>query len=163
MALEGSMERLEIIEALEQFPKILEAEVAGLTDAMLRYRPAEGEWSINEVTGHLRDVAENWYKRFYMVWSQTDPLFVSFDGEALARERAYQDARPEVFLAEMKEHTIKTVELLAHAVDWTRLGMQPGVGRRTLKQFAASLVAHEQEHLSQIRTLKSAQETGIPA
>ena len=151
------MERLEIIETLKHLPDRVEAELQGLSETVLRYRPAEGEWSIKEVTGHLRDVAQNWYKRLYTVWSLTDPVFVSFDGEALARDLAYQDADPREFIGQMREHTLKTVDLLSHAVDWTRLGQQPGVGRRTMKQFAESLIAHEEEHIAQIQALKAAQ------
>ena len=151
------MERLEIIETLKHIPDRVEDEVAGLTETVLRYQPAEGEWSINEVCGHLRDVAQNWSKRLYMVWSLTDPLFVSFDGEALARDLAYQEADPRQFIEEMRRYTDNTVDLLSHAVDWTRTGQQPGVGRRTLKQFAENLVAHEEEHLAQIWALKAAQ------
>src|SRR5688572_25567181 len=130
------MERLEIIETLKHIPDRVEDEVTSLSETVLRYRPAEGEWSINEVCGHLRDVAQNWYKRLYMIWSLTDPLFVSFDGEALARDLAYRDADQRQFIEEMRRYTNDTVDLLSHAVDWTRIGMQPGVGRRTLKQFA---------------------------
>jgi hypothetical protein len=128
-----------------------------LTETVLRYRPAEGEWSMKEVCGHLRDVAQNWYKRLYTVWSLTDPLFISFDGEALARDLAYQETDPRQFIDEMRRYTNQTVDLLSHAVDWTRTGQQPGVGRRTLKQFAENLVVHEEEHLAQIRALKAAQ------
>jgi hypothetical protein len=157
------MDRLEIIETLKHMPDRVEAEVAGLTDTVLRFRPAEAEWSIKEVSGHLRDVAQNWYRRLYTVWSLTDPIFIPFDGEALARDLVYQDADHGALIAEMREHTLKTVDLLSHAVDWTRLGQQPGVGRRTLKQFAESLIAHEEEHLAQIKALKAAAGAGLPA
>jgi hypothetical protein len=157
------MDRLEIIETLKHMPDRLQAEVLGLTETVLRFRPAEGEWSIKEVCGHLRDVAQNWYRRLYTVWSLTDPVFIPFDGEALALDLAYQDADHNAFVAEMREHTLKTVDLLSHAVDWTRLGQQPGVGRRTMKQFAESLIAHEEDHIAQIRALKAAAGAGVSA
>jgi uncharacterized damage-inducible protein DinB len=150
------MERLEIIEGLKHMPDMVEAEVEGLSDADLTYRPAEGEWSIKEVLGHLRDVSHHWRRRLYMVWSQTDPMFISFDGEALVRDLAYQQADTRKFIAEMRQNTLDTVDLLSHAVDWTRLGQQSGVGRRTLKQFAESLIDHWREHLTQIQALKAA-------
>ena len=157
------MERLQIIEELKHLPGGVEAELAGPTEAELRFRPADGEWSIKEVAGHLRDVSFHWHKRLYSVWSFTDPIFVSFDGEALARDLAYQEADPQTFIAEMRVNTLKTVDLLSHAVDWTRLGQQPGVGRRTLKQFAEALIEHEREHLAQIQALKAVQKAATPA
>jgi hypothetical protein len=52
----------------------------------MRYRPAEGEWSIKETIGHLRDYAEIWSKRFHMIWSQTDPLFINHDEQASVQD-----------------------------------------------------------------------------
>ncbi len=152
-----SGERLQIMEALKHLPVAVEEETEGVPESVLRFKPNEGEWSIKEVAGHLRDGAEIWYERLYTVWSLTDPAFPSFDGDALIRERNYQDADLKQVIAEMREHRLKLVELLARAPDWSRLGQQPGVGRRSLRQFAEALVQAEKEHLEQIRTLKAAQ------
>jgi uncharacterized damage-inducible protein DinB len=154
------MERLEIMEALKHLPDRIAAEVAGLSESVLRYRPAEGEWSIKEVVGHLRDSAEVWHKRLYTVTSLTDPLFVSFDGEQWVRDRNYQESNPAQVLAQMHDQRLQTVDLLAHSVDWTRVGQQPGVGRRSLKQFAEFLIEHDEDHLAQIRRLKEASAVG---
>jgi hypothetical protein len=151
-----SADRLEIIEALKAMPERAEAETEGLSDAVLSYRPADGEWSIKEVAGHLRDGAEVWHKRLYQVWAQNDPLFTSYDQDAYVRERNYQEADLRRVFQEMKRFRLETVDLLAHAVDWTRLGQWPGVGRRSLKQLAEALVEAENEHIEQIRSLKRA-------
>jgi hypothetical protein len=148
------MDRLDIIEALKHAPDRVEAEIAGMGVSALRHRPADGAWSIKEVVGHLRDMAEVWHERLYMVWSQTDPLFRSFDGDASVIERGYQDADLAAVIAAMREQRLETIALLEHAVDWTRLGQQRGVGRRTLKQFAEYMVSHDEEHIEQIRFLK---------
>ncbi len=157
------MERLEIIEALKKLPDHLEQELAGVSDAARRFRPAEGQWSINETVGHLRDMVEVWHMRLYQVWSQNDPLFTSFDGEASVIEKDYQNADVRKLTAEIAAERIKTVDLLSHAVDWTRLGQQRGVGRRTLKQFAEFVLSHDEDHLNQIRELKGAAAMGSAA
>ncbi len=151
------MERLPIIETLKYLPDAIETEVTGLLESVLRYRPDDGDWSIIEVVGHLRDAAEVWQGRLYQVWSQTDPLFVSFDGEVYVRERGYQAAVALDLIAEMRTFRLRTVDLLSEAVDWTRIGRQPGVGRRSLRQFAEFVIGHDSDHLAQIRTLKLAQ------
>jgi hypothetical protein len=151
------VERIEIIEALKRLRERVEAEIEGLPDAALRYRPAEGEWSIKEVVGHLRDMAEVWHTRLYMVSSQTDPLFLSFDGEASVIDHAYQDADLRSQIETMAEWRLKTIDLLSHAVDWTRLGQQRGVGRRSFKYFAEFVLSHDDDHLDQIRANKAAQ------
>src|SRR5688572_26324004 len=119
------MERLEIMETLKHLPEVIEAEITGMTDAALRFRPSDDAWSIKEVIGHLRDYAEVWSKRFYMIWSQTDPLFVNYDEEAMVKERNYQDADLHQVIAELKVYRLRSVDTLSHAVDWTRLGQQP--------------------------------------
>ena len=67
------------------------------------------------------------------------------------------------YLEHIKANRPKTVSLLAHAVDWTRLGNWRGTGRRTLKQLAEALVAHDADHIAQIQALKAAQTAGIQA
>ena len=154
------MERLEIIEALKHLPDQIEDEIAGLSETVLRFRPAEAEWSIKEVAGHLRDYTELYAKRFYMICSQTDPVLPGLPpaGEVESvREHNYQDADLQRLIAEIRGFTLQMVDILSHAVDWTRLGQQPGVGRRSLKQFAERAIDHEANHVAQIRALKAQQ------
>jgi hypothetical protein len=155
------MERLEIIDTLKELPNSLESELAGLSDTVIRFKPSESEWSIREVMGHLRFAEDIWHKRLYQVWSLTDPLLISFVGEDEALEEARQATSIAPYLEGIRANRPRTVALLAHAVDWTRLGQWRGVGRRTLKQLAEALVAHDLDHLQQIRNLKAAQATPV--
>ena len=156
------MERLEIMEALKHLPNDVEAEIEGVGDAVMRYRPADSEWSIKEIVGHLRDAAEVWHKRIYSTASMTDPRFPSFDGDAWVRERLYWEADVHRLIDEMREWRLKTVEVLSHTVDWTRLGQHGDIGRRTLKQWAEYMIEHESGHLASIRALKLAQSARQP-
>lgn len=151
-----SADRLEIIEALKATPGRVEAEIAGLPESTLRYRPSEDEWSIKEIVGHLRDKAEVWSKRLYQVWAQNDPVFVLFDQDAAVRERNYQEADLGPIFSDMRKFKLEMIDLLAHAPDWSRLGQWPGVGRRSLKQLAEAVLEAERAHLDQIRALKEA-------
>ncbi len=156
------MERLEIIETLKRLPDDVEAETKGVGEAVLRYRPAEDEWSIKEIVGHLRDAAEVWHKRVYMTASLTDPRFPGFDGEAWVRDRFYWEADMRYLVESMREWRLKTVDVLTQTVDWTRLGRHGDVGRRSLKQWAEYMIVHEAEHLESIRALKGAQSATSP-
>ena len=149
--------QLQIIEALKHMPEAVDAEVEGLSDTVLRYRPAEGEWSIKEVVGHLRDAAEVWHKRIYATWSLTDPILPAWERSLTYPDRNYQDASLDAVITNMREWRLKTVEVLAHAVDWTRLGQHLEQGRRSLRQWAEFMIAHEAEHLASIKALKEAQ------
>ena len=79
------------------------------------------------------------------------------------RETNWQDADLSNLIAEMADWRAKTVETLAHTVDWTRLGQHAEIGRRSLKQWAEYVLAHDEEHLATIRALKSAQAARQPA
>jgi uncharacterized damage-inducible protein DinB len=160
---ERSEAQLEIIEALKRLPDDVEAETDGVGEAVLRYRPGEGEWSIKEIIGHLRDAAEVWHKRIYTTATLTDPRFPPWDGEASVRDRFYLEADLRTMIDEMREWRLKTVDVLSHAVDWTRLGQHGEIGRRTLKQWAEYMVEHEAGHLASIRALKDAQSAARPA
>jgi hypothetical protein len=153
------MERLEIIDTLKDLTSSLERELAGLPDAVIRFKPSETEWSIREVMGHLSFAEDVWHKRLYQVWSLTDPVLVTFAGEDEAMEAARNATSIASYFEHIKASRPKTVDLLAHAVDWTRLGIWRGVGRRSLKQLATALVEHDADHLQQIRNLKAAQAT----
>ena len=153
------MERLEIIDTLKDLGVLLDQELAGLSDAVVRFKPSESEWSIREVMGHMSFAEDIWYKRLYQVWSLTDPMLITFAGDDVAMEEARNANSVDPYLAHIKANRPKTIDLLAHAVDWTRLGQWRGVGRRTLKQLAEALLAHDADHLQQIRNLKAAQAT----
>jgi DinB superfamily len=157
------MERLEIMEALKHLPDNVEAETNGVGEAMRRYRPADNEWSIKEIVGHLRDSAEVWHRRIYMTATLTDPRFPAFDGEASVRDHFYAEADLGHLIDEMREWRLKTVEVLSHAVDWTRLGQHRDIGRRTLKQWAEYMIEHEAGHIDGIRALREAQSARLQA
>jgi hypothetical protein len=153
------MERLEIIDTLKDLPDLLERELAGLSDSVIRHKPSDSEWSVREVMGHLAFAEDVWHKRLYQVWSLTDPMLITFAGEDDALEQARQATSVVPYLEHIRANRPKTVDLLAHAVDWTRLGQWRGTGRRTLKQLAEALVAHDADHIAQIQALKAAQAT----
>jgi len=151
-----SAERLEMIETLKHMPVAVQEEIVGLPESVLRFKPAENEWSIKEVVGHLRDKAEVWGKRLYMVYSQTDPMFVLYDQDQAVRDKNYQEAEIGDVLAEWGRLQLQIVELLDRAVDWSRLGRHPEIGRRSLHQWVDVLLRAEKDHLEQIRGLKRA-------
>lgn len=151
------MDRLEIIETLKHFPDRLQAELQGLPAAALAYRPAEGEWCVREVIGHLVYLEEIWYRRLYQVWSMHDPVLVSFNAEAQLemQEKVLGAADVAPYLEQLATMRPRIVDLLAGAVDWTRIGQWQGSGRRSLKQLAEYLVSHDADHMGQIAALKA--------
>jgi uncharacterized damage-inducible protein DinB len=156
------MERLEIIETLKHFPDRLEAALNGVPDGILRTNPAEGEWSIRQILGHLSYAEEIWYRRLFQVWSLHDPVLMTFnpDAEQAAIEKAAAGGDLRSVVADIRSRRPRVVDLLAVAVDWTRTGQWRGEGRRSLKQLAEALLAHDAEHLARIEEIKAAAGVG---
>src|SRR5438874_2552507 len=131
-----SQERLALMEALKHIPEAIVAEIAGLPENVRRFKPSPDDWSINEVVGHLLDKAGLWYRRLYMVCSQTDPILPAFDGEQSVHDNNYQEtANIEALLNEFRAKTVQTVDMLDNQPDWTRLGRHAEIGRRSLHQW----------------------------
>jgi uncharacterized damage-inducible protein DinB len=148
--------RLEIIEALRLLPERVSEEVKGLSEEELRFRPGEGQWSLKEVIGHLRDFAEIDHDRLCRMITQERPLLVGYDQEALVRERNYQEADLQVVLEELASCRRETVQVLTELVDasWTRTGRHQERGTFSIRQHVEHLVRHEAMHLEHIRALK---------
>jgi uncharacterized damage-inducible protein DinB len=153
--------RLEIIEALRLLPERLRGEVAGLSDEQLRFRSGEGQWSLKEVIGHLRDFAEIDHDRLIRMITQERPVLPGYDQEDLAREHNHQDAALPTILDELASIRRQTVHVLTELVDanWARTGRHVERGTFSIRQHVDHIVEHEALHLEHVRALK-AQATG---
>ena len=149
-------DRLEIIEALRLLPERVREEVAGLSEEELRFRPGEGEWSLKEVVGHLRDFAEIDHDRLCRMIKQESPFLPGYDQEALVRERNYREADLQAILNELASFRRETVRILTELVDanWARTGRHQERGTFSIRQFVELLIRHEAMHLEHIRALK---------
>jgi len=151
-----SADRLDVIEALRLLPERLREEVEGLDEAQLRFRPGDGQWSIKEVIGHLRDFVEIDYDRLARMIAQESPLLLDYDQETLVREGNYQEADVREVLGELANFREQTVRVLTELVDanWARQGRHEETGRISIRQFVDQWAQHEAMHLEHIRALK---------
>ena len=149
-------DRLEIIEALRLLPERVSEEVKGLSEEKLRFRAGEGQWSLKEVIGHLRDFAEIDHDRLCRMIKLERPILPGFDQEVLIRERNYQEADLQAVLDELASFRRETVQVLTELVDanWARTGQHLERGTLSIRQHVEHLVDHEVVHLEQIRALK---------
>jgi uncharacterized damage-inducible protein DinB len=153
--------RLEIIEALRLLPERVRKEIAGLSEEQLRFRPGEGQWSLKEVIGHVRDFAEIDHDRLMRMITQERPMLPGYDQEDLAREHNHQEADPQTVLEELASIRQQTVHVLTELVDasWARTGRHLERGTFSIREHVDHIVDHEALHLEHIRALK-AQATG---
>lgn len=153
----GSAGHLDLVEKLNAMCSELRREVEGLPEDALTSRPADGEWSIKEICGHLRDDGEALHRRLHDMIKLEEPRLEPYDQEALIRERNPQDATLTALLDEFAAQRGETIDMLADLVhwNWARQGRHPEFGRMSIRQLVDDTIAHDENHLTQIRALKT--------
>ena len=68
-----------LIAALERAPALVIPLVRQADPAVVKRRPAPGEWSIHENACHLADVHELFFRRLDLMLKETDPEIRSYD------------------------------------------------------------------------------------
>ena len=154
----GTQGHLDLVEPLRSLPSMLEDELKGIGEAQAAYRPSPDQWCIRELVGHLRDAAEVYHKRLYMMATQTDPVLEPYDQEAFARDHGYMERPIDEMLAELRIHRAETVQLLTTLVNWNwaRTGQHLEAGRMSIRKIVEHMVEHEADHLDEIRRLRGA-------
>jgi hypothetical protein len=150
------MTRQQTIDALRALPGQIEELVQGLSEDALRWRPSPGEWSIKEVCCHLRDSSEIDGERIRRMLSEDDPLLPSYDQEALASERDYQNESMPLVLTAVRAFSGGLAYLLENLSEeeWQRTGRHEERGPISIAQYAQLLGDHARQHLEQIRALR---------
>jgi len=157
----GSGGHMDLVERLNTFPNALRQELAGVPETAAIARPADGSWSIDDVLGHLCDHARFLHQRLSMMINLEEPRLASYDEGELAAARHAQSASRRDLLTEFSERRAATVEMLSELVhwNWARAGRHEELGRISIRQLVDRALAHDQNHLEQIRALKQAAKT----
>jgi hypothetical protein len=130
------------------------AEAAALPDAVLRWRPAPGEWCVLEVIGHLIEAEERGFAgRVLRLVTAAGPVrFTTWDQDQVARARRDDEQEARRLLdefARQREASLRLVAGLTPA-DLPREGDHPTVGRLTVTDLLHEWVHHDRNHLRQI-------------
>ncbi|HSE25545.1 MAG TPA: DinB family protein [Pyrinomonadaceae bacterium] len=127
------------------------------TSENLRYRPADGRFSILENVCHLRDIEiEGYTDRIKRILEEDSPDLQDIDGGRLAFEREYnkQDLIPalktfvearEKNLARLRNVDVKELE---------KTGNLQGVGQVTLARLLEMMLEHDEGHLTELQMLQ---------
>ena len=129
----------------------LRAEVRGLA-AEAGWRPAPGEWSVNECVGHLVEAERRGFVGWIRLILETDGVALSgWDPAAVAAARHDETADPielvESFAA-LRSAGIALVRSLAPA-DLRRVGVHPAVGPLTIRDLLGGWIHHDRNHVRQ--------------
>jgi hypothetical protein len=145
---------MDLIERLNQMILTLRQECAAVPEEQLAKREADA-WSIKDVLGHLCDHSHVLHERLSMIIRLEEPQLASYDQEAVARARNANETSIDSLLDEFASQRAETVEMLVDLVhwNWARTGRHPAYGRISIRQQVDKWIAHEEEHLAQIRSL----------
>jgi len=145
-----------MLKALREAGSSLLWELYGLDEEELRWRPAEGEWSLKEIAAHLRDAEELALAQLNAFVSRSPSPLPAWNVDLLPQERDYQGEEMAGLLASFRSMRRETTYLLwgLTEADWGRAAEHPYRGLVTLEEVARELAQHDLEHLWQVRQLK---------
>ena len=147
------------IEAAEQRPKEIAAAVSGLAPAVLRYKPAPGKWSIQEILGHLADVEIIYAHRLRQMLADKEPVIAPIDQDAWARNLGYLETPAPELVALYglnRHHNVRLLKRLKPG-DLERTAFHPEIQRNvTVADLVGRMSTHGANHLEQIERLKKA-------
>jgi hypothetical protein len=152
------MSRQEIVDTIRALPDQIEALVRDLDEDALRRRPAPDEWSIKEVCAHLRDSLEIDGERIRRMLEEDEPLISSYDQEALARERDYENQSMPAILTGLRAFSGGNAYVLEGLSEeqWQRGGRHEERGPISVGGYAEQQAEHVRAHLAQVRSLRPA-------
>jgi hypothetical protein len=147
------------LDAAEKSPKEIAAAVSGLSEKVLRYKPAPETWCILEVLGHLADVEIVYGYRLRQMLADEKPVIAPMDQNAWARELNYM-ASPSIelvaFYGLARHHNLRLLRGLK-AEDLSKGAFHPEMQREmTVAEMVEKMGRHGASHLQQIEKLKKA-------
>ena len=145
-----------LLVTLESTAALLSRAAATLSPAEARRRPAAGGFSLVENIWHLADLEREGYGlRIRRILAETNPALLNFDGDRIARERAYQERdadRGIVLFARARAQNLEALGRLSRS-EWKRYGTQEGVGCVSLEDLPRMMAEHDRGHGVEIANL----------
>lgn len=141
------------IKALAGSPERLGSLLAAAPPERWQHRPAPDAWAPVEVVAHLADVELFYGVRIRLILTDERPVLTAFDQRALAKRAGYLAWPPALAVERFSTRRRETVELLdrCDADDLGRVGIHPTRGEITIADAVAVLLAHDIDHLGQVR------------
>jgi hypothetical protein len=136
-------------------PARFEALVAAAGEA-LRTRPAQAEWSVLELVGHVLDAEIMASARYRLVLAHDGPDLIAYDQDLFAGSLRHRDADPAVLLAAIGALRAANLELWARTTDAERdrQGLHAERGPSSCRMLFTEIAGHDRFHLAQAgRTL----------
>ena len=143
----------EVARLLESTAAAILAELGALSDDVLGWHPAAGEWCAKEVLGHLIESERRGFAgRIRLILAGDEPLLEGWDQGEVARARRDCERPAAALTAEFDALRRDSVALVAglRAADLARGGQHPKVGHLRVSDLLHEWVHHDRNHFRQI-------------
>ncbi len=154
--IEDIKKRHETLAKLTETPKVLTSLLRGVSDEVLRRKPAPEKWSILEIACHLRDVEQLFVERYGKIANHDRPELRMMNQDEVAARLKYNEDNSAAALRKFRAFREETVALLSALAyqSWQHVGLHPKRGEFSIAAHVAMHVSHDANHLSQIRGLR---------
>lgn len=140
---------------LRVMPAVLQRELDALPAELTRFRPAPGEWSINEVIGHIIEAEQHGFAgRIQQILAEEQHICQTWDPNQVAEARGDTDkAVAELWqtFAALREKSV-TLVLTLQPEQLARSGQHPSVGELSIRDLLYEWVYHDRNHFKQIES-----------
>jgi hypothetical protein len=133
------------------------ASLAGIDEAGLDARPADGGWTPREVVHHTADSEMTSAIRLRRLVAEENPIIVGYDGNTFAERLHYADRPIEAALEAIAASRSTTAEILDRLTEpeWARTGTHTESGAYGVERWLEIYAFHCDEHADQIRRARS--------
>lgn len=144
----------------EDDPAALQEEAASLLEAvladageLLRARPAESEWSVVELLGHILDAETVATARYRWILAHDRPPLVGYDQDLWVQRLHHQDADPAELLGQFRALRSANLALWARSTpeERSRVGIHQERGEESYDLTFRLIAGHDRFHLNQMR------------
>jgi hypothetical protein len=148
----------QVLALLAHAPTAIAEATADLEPARLRRSPAKGEWSANEVLGHLRSCADVCGGCIAVILTQSQPKIRAINPRTWIKGTNYLELDFHASLdayAQQRSELMKVLHALTED-EWSLSITVTGAGKtleRTTFFYAHWLATHERAHVKQIERL----------
>jgi DinB superfamily len=152
------------LDSAEKSPKQVAAAVSGLSEKMMRYKPAPDKWCILEVLAHLADVEIVYAYRLRQMLADKKPVIAPMDQNDWAGNLGYMETPPAELIALYGLNRHANLRLLQRLKpgDLEKSAFHPETKKDfTVAELVERMGTHGAGHLAQIERLKKEAGSGL--
>jgi hypothetical protein len=146
----------EMSASLHATSRALDALVSGVAPELARTQPAPGQWSINEVLGHLADEERNDFRmRIDYMLHRAGETWPPIDPERVVRESAFNERALDELHSDFLHERARSLEWLSglHDANWDASYHHEKMGDFSAASMLCAWAAHDLLHLRQMERI----------